>query len=210
MGRARHGREYKSNRPLVLKRDNNCCVKCGSAVSLEVHHIEGYKNNGMAYLATLCYLCHNIAPMGKDEFAQWLLMGENGIESVERKLSQNGVNKLSRETIWRVLAALVDLGVETNKSRMKAARDRVRQSGLRCEGVKVFGHYPAEKPALERMIALRSIGMTCDKIAAQLSEEGISTRKGAKWLGCTVSRILWREAAELETVLRNKRKQEKA
>lgn len=205
MGRVNHEREYKLNRPLVLARDSYCCVKCKSTVSLEVHHIEGYKNNEMEFLVTLCYLCHNIAPMGKDEFSQWILIGESGIESVERKISQNGVNKLSRETIWKVLVALVDLGIETNKARMRVARERVRESGLRCEGVKVFGHFAAEKPILERMIILRSSGLSCDKVAAQLNEEGASTRKGGKWLGCTVSRVLWRETMELQMTLTGKR-----
>ena len=202
MGRTKHEPEYKRVRPLVLERDNHCCIKCGSVLGLEVHHIEGYQNSKVDALATLCYLCHNIAPMGKDEFAQWLLIGESGIETFERKLSQNGVNKISRDTLWKVLTVLTSLGVETNKLRMKAARDRVKSSGMRCEGRKRYGERPAEKPILARIIKIRTAGISCDKIAKQLNEEGISSRCGKKWIGCTIQRILWREIPEVERGLR--------
>lgn len=198
MSRVKHQPEYRLNRPIVLERDNYCCVKCESTLGLEVHHIEGYKNSKLKALATLCYLCHNIAPMGKEEFTKWILIGESGIEYVERKLSQNGLNNISRETMWKVLKVLTDLGIETNKSRMKAARDRIRQSGIRCEGVPKFGHFLEEKPILKQIIDLRTNGLSCDKIAEQLNNEKILSRRGVKWLGCTVSRILWREVPELQ------------
>jgi DNA-binding transcriptional MerR regulator len=138
--------------------------------------------------------------MGRDEFAQWLLIGESGIESVERKISQNGVNKLSRATIWKVLTALVELGVETNKSRMKAARDRIRVSGSKCEGQKRYGYFPEEKPVLAEMKRLRDRGLTFDNIAALLNEENIPSRKGGLWAGCTINKILKRDNSRIEEI----------
>lgn len=203
MGRINYEPEYRMNRPLVLKRDRHRCVKCGSVLGLEVHHIEGYKKAELDALVTLCYLCHNIAPMGILEFAQWLLVGESGIESVERKLSQKGINNLSRDTVWKFLAVLADLGVETNKSRMKAARDRVRNSGMNCEGQKRFGYFPEEKPVLEYMKSLRADGLTIDRIAERLNGKKFLSRKGKPWRSATVNKILNREVPEFR---RNKSK----
>lgn len=202
MSRKIHQSEYRLNRPLVLDRDKNCCVKCGSALGLEVHHVEGYKNATVDAMATLCYLCHNIAPMGMEAFAQWILDGESGIESVERKILQNGGNGLAREAVWEILTALVALGLETNKLRMKAARDRIKKSGLRCEGQKYYGFFLDEKGVLERIKDLRMSGISCDKIAAILNTDKILSRKGGKWLGCTVNRILWREIPDTQRSLK--------
>lgn len=193
MARTAHETAYKAIRPKVLERDGNCCVKCGSSVGLEVHHIEGYKNNEIDKLATLCYLCHNIAPMGKFEFTRWLSIGEPGIELVERKFSQNGVDGLSRPIIWKILQSLIELGVETTKLKMKVGRDRVRKSGLRCEGQLPYGHKKGEESVLERMCKLRKSGMTFDGIADVLNADGILTRKGKSWMGCTIAKIVKRE-----------------
>jgi heterodisulfide reductase subunit B len=57
--------EFHKVKPQVLERDGNCCVKCKSILSLEVHHVDGYKNNDPQFLVTLCYLCHAVAPMGE-------------------------------------------------------------------------------------------------------------------------------------------------
>lgn len=55
--------DYKAWRTSVYKRDNYCCVKCGSKIKLNAHHIKSWKyypnlrydiDNGI----TLCETCH--------------------------------------------------------------------------------------------------------------------------------------------------------
>ena len=51
----------KSVRDAVFKRDNYCCVKCGSTKNLEVDHKVSLANGGtneMANLQTLCQDCN--------------------------------------------------------------------------------------------------------------------------------------------------------
>ena len=51
----------KSVREAVFKRDNYCCVKCGSTKNLEVDHKVSLANGGtneMANLQTLCQDCN--------------------------------------------------------------------------------------------------------------------------------------------------------
>lgn len=68
-------------RKKVLKRDGNCCRKCGKREKLEMHHIkpitEG-QDNAVDNLLALCTSCHRewehaIYPhTGKITFDQWL------------------------------------------------------------------------------------------------------------------------------------------
>ncbi len=51
----------KATREAVFKRDNYCCVKCGSTKNLEVDHKVSLANGGtneMANLQTLCQDCN--------------------------------------------------------------------------------------------------------------------------------------------------------
>jgi site-specific DNA recombinase len=60
----------------------------------------------------------------------------------------------------------------------------------RCEGAKPYGELPGEQAIIERMQALRSAGMGFDRVAATLNAEGIRPRRGARWHGLTVNKIL--------------------
>ena len=49
----------KSVREAVLKRDNYCCVKCGSTKNLEVDHDESLANGGTNHIDNLQTLCRD-------------------------------------------------------------------------------------------------------------------------------------------------------
>lgn len=189
--------EFKKARVLVLKRDGNRCVKCGLNLSLEIHHIEGYKNNKIGSLVTLCYLCHGIAPMGKDLFKQWLLLGEDGIEVIRRTLLKYGLRKISREQITIFCQALAELRILTNGLKMRAGRERRREIEGRCEGRLPYGTYKDESKILERILALYNSGNNYENIARILNHEGIKTRYGKTWFGATVRRIIKRDIAQV-------------
>lgn len=59
----RDSAEYKQWRLAVYKRDNYCCVKCGSKEKLNAHHLKSWKNYPqlryvVANGVTLCEKCH--------------------------------------------------------------------------------------------------------------------------------------------------------
>jgi hypothetical protein len=60
----------------------------------------------------------------------------------------------------------------------------------RCEGAKPYGELPGEQAIIERMRGLHSTGMGFDRIAAALNAEEIKPRRGARWHGLTVNKIL--------------------
>jgi len=184
---------FEAVKPLVLERDQNRCVKCGSDLSLEIHHIEGYKTNDLELLATLCYLCHGIAPMGKTQFAEWLTSGDTGIQVLQRNLAKRNVF-LDLEQITSFCAALNEMSADMRVSKFRKAREHIRQSGIRCEGIRPFGDKPGETETLHTIRSLRTSGLSCDKIAEALNANEVPTRRGGLWIGATINRILKRES----------------
>jgi len=77
-------------------------------------------------------------------------------------------------------------------AKLRGARMRKRAQTGSCEGAKPYGHYEGESTNLARMKALRAEGLGFDRIAAKLNEEGIAPRRGARWHGCAVNKILSR------------------
>ena len=188
-----HKPAFEAAKPIVLKRDENRCVKCGSTLSVEVHHIEGYRHNEPELMATLCYLCHGIAPMGKEQFADWLANGENGVQILDRYLTAKGLPGLGQEHILAFCSALIDLGWDLNVNRFRVARERMRKSGLRCEGVKPFGARDGEANTMRRILELRAEGKNGKVIADTLNRENVPTRWGGKWRDTVIRKILKRE-----------------
>jgi len=184
---------FESAKPIVLNRDGNRCVKCGCSLSLEIHHVEGYKQNDPALLVTLCYLCHGVAPMGTERFKEWLANGESGVQTLNRYLAAKGLHGLGERHILAFCSALIDLGWDLNVNRFRVARERMRKSGVRCEGRKPFGLWEGEADALRQMLELRAEGKTCEVIADTLNERAVPTRGGGKWLRTVVAKILKRE-----------------
>jgi hypothetical protein len=185
----KHKKAFEAARPAVLLRDGNCCAKWGSVLSLEIHHIEGYKRNEPELLITLCYLCHGVGPMGKESFDQWMLLGESGVEVLGRLLARKGLPRLKREQIFAFCSALLELGIDLNRSRMRAARERMKAIEGRCEGTKPYGHYPGEAAVLATMRDMRQTS-TLAQIVTHLNSAGIPARKGGKWYVGTGGNIL--------------------
>jgi DNA invertase Pin-like site-specific DNA recombinase len=77
--------------------------------------------------------------------------------------------------------------------KLRGARQRKRSRTGECEGAKRFGFYEGESVALDKMRHLRAEGLGYDSIATKLNDEGVKTRRGAKWHPYTVSKILARQ-----------------
>ena len=193
--RDKYQNEFEKIKPSVLDRDKNKCVKCGAVLSLEVHHIEGYKNNDPKNLATLCYLCHGIAPMGKGLFEQWLVLGESGVDMISRELKGRGFPKLNRDQILEFCGVLLLFNLDANKQRMKKAIDRLIEAGEYRPGRHTYGMKNGEAVILERMRKMRREGLEYYKIADELNAQGVPCRMGLTgkiWKANTIQKILTR------------------
>jgi hypothetical protein len=191
LSRDRYQHTFRTIRPTVLERDHHKCVKCAVTESLEVHHIEGYKTNDPDLLATLCYLCHGVAPMGKARFAEWLQSGQSGTEVLQQHLAKRGLS-LDAEQITAFCAALVEINADLRVSKFRTAREHIRKSGIRCEGTKPFGTFDGEQDALRQLLELNAQGKSTRAITAILNERNVPTRGSKKWHHASVAKILKR------------------
>jgi DNA invertase Pin-like site-specific DNA recombinase len=100
----------------------------------------------------------------------------------------------TRRLIRQVLGAVAEFDRRVTVMKLRAARDRRRARGKRCEGRKPFGTLPGEPETLSRIRELRrkpplgrrrSLQQICDT----LNKEGLPTRSGKPWAKEVVNRI---------------------
>ena len=101
----------------------------------------------------------------------------------------------TRLLIRQVLGAVSEFDKRVLVLKLRAARDRKRARGERVEGVKPYGHRPAESAVIARMKDLRrkprkSRAASCASIAAQLNAEGHRNRAGRPWSAQLVFHVL--------------------
>jgi len=129
-------------------------------------------------------------------------------ESLIRDFQKRGITLLStketdlcskeptRVMIRQMLGVLSEYERAMIVFRTKAAKDRIRARGERCEGKKPYGQHPnrpTERPILERILHL-SQHLSPREIAEILNNDGIKPRLGDKWFPNTVRRIVKRSA----------------
>jgi len=92
----------------------------------------------------------------------------------------------TRVLIRQVLGAVAQFDKSVMVLKLRAARERIRRRGDRCEGRKPYGDRPGESHGLERLKALhrkprKEPRMSYSAIARQLNAEGVPTRSGVPW-----------------------------
>ena len=106
----------------------------------------------------------------------------------------------TRRLIRQVLGAVAEFDRRVTVLKLRAARDRIRGRGRRCEGRKPFGARTGERDALDRIRELhrkphghrrRSLQAICEI----LNSEGVQTRSGKPWHPQVLSRIIRRGLA---------------
>ena len=117
-----------------------------------------------------------------------------------RILTADGVDLTSsddptRRLIRQVLGAVAEFEKNVLVLKLRAARERKRSRGERVEGVKPFGHHPAERAVIERMTSLRrkppkGRRLSVAAIAERLNTEGHRNRSGRPWSAQMVHHVL--------------------
>ena len=116
-----------------------------------------------------------------------------------------GGNDLTQDTsadptakfMRQILGAVAEFDKNVTVLKLRAARERKRRAGERCEGRKPFGSSPSEQKTLDvmRKLARKPKGgsrLSFGAIADRLNQEGHSTRSGKPWKRGTVHAILSR------------------
>ena len=137
--------------------------------------------------------------LARDLMVQEVILGQFA-KIGARILTADGVDLSSaddptRRLIRQVMGAVAEFEKNVLVLKLRAARERKRAKGDRVEGVKPYGHQPAEKAVIDRMKALRrkpSKGrrLSVAKLAAQLNAEGHRNRAGREWSPQMVHHVL--------------------
>ena len=103
----------------------------------------------------------------------------------------------TRRLIRQVLMAVAEFDRRVTVMKLRAARERKRSRGERCEGRKPFGTFPGEPETLARIRELRrkpphGKRRSLQKVCDALNAEARPTRSGKPWTKQVVNRILGR------------------
>jgi DNA invertase Pin-like site-specific DNA recombinase len=136
-----------------------------------------------------------------DRVARDLMVQESILADFKRKgLTVLSVNEPdlcsddpSRVLVRHMMGAFFQYEKSMIVQKTRAARERIRATGNRCEGKKPFGHYEGEWGVLEAMRRMRDQGLALDVIAEKMNSAGIPTRQGRQWHAMTISNILKRK-----------------
>jgi len=127
-------------------------------------------------------------------------------EHILRDLKKRGIPLLStaepdlgsddptRVMFRQIVGAVCQYEKNMLVAKLKAARKRIRDRGERCDGAKPFGEDPKEAAVLADIRAHRAAGETLENIAQALNAAGTPSRRGGKWHGRVIARLLARGA----------------
>jgi hypothetical protein len=91
--------------------------------------------------------------------------------------------------IRQILGVIAQFEKTVIVEKLRAARERKRASGQRCEGVKPYGHFPGEEAGLKLIRELAGT-MSTRAIAAELNNKQFPSRHGRTWCHSVVAKIL--------------------
>jgi len=109
----------------------------------------------------------------------------------------SGDDDPTRTLIRQVLGAVAGFEKSVLVAKLRASRDRMRRTTGRCEGAKPYGHHPGEREIVDRIFSLRRKRKgvrRCSfaRIAAQLNDDDIPTRRNGTWTATQVARVIKR------------------
>jgi len=103
----------------------------------------------------------------------------------------------TRRLIRQVLGAVAEFDRRVTVLKLRAARDRIRRRGGRCEGRKPYGSRPGESAVIDRIRELHrkphgEPRRSLQEIADILNADGVPTRTGKPWSKQTLHGIIGR------------------
>ena len=156
--------------------------------------IDRIKSNGVRII-----LVERADRLARDLMVQEVIL-DQFVKLGARIVTADGIDLTStddptRRLIRQVLGAVSEFEKNVLVLKLRAARDRKRKRGERVEGVKPYGHQPAEKAVIARMKQLRrkpakGRRLSIASIASQLNAEGHRNRAGREWSAQLVHHVL--------------------
>jgi len=124
-----------------------------------------------------------------------------GVQVIEceggNDLTISGDDNPTANLIRQILGAVAEFDKNVIVLKLRAARERKRRQGQKCEGRKAYGEHASEKPIVQRIIKLRRKPRGGDRlsyaaIAQRLNDDLVPTRSGGQWQPSTVQNVVKR------------------
>lgn len=152
--------------------------------------------NALLANGTRIVLVENLSRLARDLMMQETIIGvlrRGGFELVSVAEPDLCSDDPSRVMVRQLFGSVAQYEKSTLVAKLRGARVRAKARTGRCEGRKPYGERTGEAAVIAKAKALRLSGMSWEKIAQQLSAEGVSTRYGKQWLGSSISKIVGRQ-----------------
>lgn len=94
----------------------------------------------------------------------------------------------TRVLMRQIMGAIAQYDKAMIVLKLRGARQRMKAKTGRCEGAKPF----EDQVVIGKMQAMRSNGMSFDRIADALNTEGVKPKRGERWYGSSVNNVLRR------------------
>jgi DNA invertase Pin-like site-specific DNA recombinase len=129
-----------------------------------------------------------------------IYIASKGLTLISANTGENITEAMMGDPMRRALVQIQGVLAELDKNmivaKLRKARTRKRQSGLRCEGQLRYGLKAGESEILNSILCAHKGGLRTDAIAAMLNDRGLPTRFGKRWHSGTVSKIIARETVK--------------
>jgi DNA invertase Pin-like site-specific DNA recombinase len=99
----------------------------------------------------------------------------------------------SRTLIRQIFGAIAQWEKAVLVNKMRVAREKIRKTGKRCEGVKPYGMLPGEEGILSILRDMVRMKESYAQISRSLNKMGYRTRHGSLWTRKAVQKIASRE-----------------
>ena len=116
-------------------------------------------------------------------------------------LTEGDDSNPTAKLIRQILAAVAEFDRCVTVLKLKGARDRIRASGIKCDGKKAIGEKPGEEDTLCEILLQHDVGKNSAQIAQLLNLRNIPSRSGKPWRSTVIAKILARERAKRSTRL---------
>lgn len=96
----------------------------------------------------------------------------------------------TRILIRQIMGALAQWEKSQLVKKMRAAKDRIKATGQRCEGMKPYGSRPGETQIMQFIKSMASQKLPAKQIATCLNDGGFKNRRGGKFSRQTIEQLM--------------------
>lgn len=153
-------------------------------------------------------ICEKLDRLARSIMVQETILADFKKHGIELRSATVGEDDLcgtdpTRTLIRQILGCFFEYERKMIELKLRAARQRARDAGKRCEGRLPFGSKAGEAGTLCLILDMFRSGMRPEEIASRLNSQAIKARQGGKWHPATISKLVNRHERCASSSLQN-------